>query len=282
MAEITAATVKALREKTGLGMMECKKALTAAGGDMNKAIEELRKRGELKSEKKGERETAEGIIGSYIHLQGKIGVLIEVNCETDFVARNDNFKEFVKDVSMHIAASDPKYVTPAEVPADRIEKEREIFAAQVKDKPANVIDKIVDGKVNKWLSEICLIKQPFVRDNDVTIEALTKQKIAEIGENIVIRRFVRYAVGEEIEGEVKKEAGAEASAAKEEALSKKFAEKKTASASVKKDTAASAAKKTAPSAKKTGTSAAKSATGGAKKASTAKKTASSSGAKKKK
>jgi elongation factor Ts len=198
MANITASDVKELRERTGLGMMECKKALNETNGDLEKAEVELRKKGMLKADKKASRAASEGVIGSYIHNQDKIGVLIEVNCETDFVAKNEGFRDLVKDVTLHIAASNPLYLSAEDVPKEVIEKEREIASAQMKDKPEHVIEKIVDGKINKYYSEVCLLKQPFVKDPDLTIEQLVKNKIAEIGENIVIRRFTRYSVGEDL------------------------------------------------------------------------------------
>lgn len=198
MAEITAQLVKTLREKTNVGMMECKAALTEAKGDLEAAETILRKKGIAKAEKKADRQAKEGIIASYIHLGGRVGVLIEVNCETDFVAKNENFQAFVKDITLHIAAANPKYVTREEVPADLIVKEKEIAAEQVKGKPANIVDKIVEGKLEKIYSDFCLMEQAYIKDDSKTITDLVKSKIAEIGENIVIRRFVRYAVGEDI------------------------------------------------------------------------------------
>lgn len=197
MAAITADIVKTLRDKTNAGMMECKTALNEAGGDLEKAEVILRKRGTIKADKKADRATKEGIISSYIHLAGRIGVLIEVNCETDFVAKNDTFRAFVNDLCLHIAASSPRYVSREEVPADLIAKERDIAADQVKGKPANVVEKIVDGKLNKFYADICLMEQPFVKNPDMTVTDLVKSKIAEIQENIVVRRFTRYAVGGE-------------------------------------------------------------------------------------
>lgn len=198
MAQITAELVKTLREKTNVGMMECKTALTEAGGDLEKAETILRKKGIAKADKKADRQTKEGIIASYIHLAGRVGVLIEVNCETDFVAKNENFREFVKDITLHIAASNPRFLQREDVPAEFIAKEREIAAEQVKGKPANIVDKIVDGKLEKVFAENCLLEQAFIKNPDVTIRDLLKSKIAELGENLVIRRFVRYAVGEEL------------------------------------------------------------------------------------
>ncbi len=198
MAEITAKAVAELREKTAAGMMECKKALTECNGNMEEAITFLRKKGIAKAEGKASRETKEGVIASYIHLQGKVGVLIEVNCETDFVAKNEIFRDFVKDVTLHIAAANPKFVTRDQVDPALIEKEKEIAAAQIKDKPAAVIDKIVQGKIDKFVSSICLMEQGFIKDPELTIEQLVKSMIAKLGENIQIRRFTRYAIGEEI------------------------------------------------------------------------------------
>ncbi len=196
---ITAEMVKQLREKTGAGMMDCKKALTEAGGDFDKAIEILRKKGMAQAEKKASRQTSEGVIGSYIHMD-KIGVLVEVNCETDFVARNEDFKAFVKDLAMHIAAASPKYLDRESVPQEVIEKEKEIYKDQVKDKPANVVDRIVEGKLEKFYEANCLMDQIFIKDPEQkkTIRDLLTEMIAKIGENIKIRRFVRFQVGEEV------------------------------------------------------------------------------------
>ncbi|HSI62610.1 MAG TPA: translation elongation factor Ts [Candidatus Saccharimonadia bacterium] len=197
MAEITAEIVNKLRQKTNAGMMDCKKALTEANGDMEAAETILRKKGITKAEGKADRAAKEGIISSYIHLAGRVGVLIEVNCETDFVAKNENFQAFVKDLTLHIAAANPTYLQREDVPASVLEKEREIAAEQVKGKPANVVDKIVEGKLNKIFSEQCLLEQAFIKDDKLTIRDLVKSKIAELGENIVVRRFTRYAVGGE-------------------------------------------------------------------------------------
>lgn len=198
MAEITAKLVQTLREKTNAGMMECKAALKEADGDLEKAETILRKKGTIKAEKKADRQTKEGIIASYIHMAGRIGVLIEVNCETDFVARNENFQALVKDISLHIAAAAPKYVGREEVPADLVAKEREIAAEQVKGKPANIVEKIVDGKMDKFYADHCLLEQAFIKDPDMSIGDLIKSKVSELGENLVVRRFTRYAVGEEV------------------------------------------------------------------------------------
>ena len=198
MSEISAKLVSELREKTGLGMMDCKKALVESQGDIEAAITALRKKGELKAGAKADRATKEGVIASYIHMQGKVGVLIEVNCETDFVAKNEAFRDFVKDVTLHIAAANPKVVSRDQVDPQLIEQEREIASAQIKDKPAAVVDKIVQGKVDKFLSSIALLEQGFIKDPDTTVEQLLKQQIMKLGENIQIRRFVRYAVGGEV------------------------------------------------------------------------------------
>lgn len=193
---ITAAQVNELRKKTGAGMMDCKKALTESGGDLAAAEDLLRKKGIASASKKASRIAKEGTIASYIHLAGKVGVLVEINCETDFVAKNDIFRDFVKDVTLHIAASHPLYVSREQVPADLIVRERDIAAAQVQGKPANMVDKIVDGKIEKFYSTICLLEQPFIKNPEVTIKDLVSGKIAELGENIIIRRFTRYTVGE--------------------------------------------------------------------------------------
>ena len=197
MSVITAELVKTLREKTNAGMMECKGALTEAAGDLEKAETILRKKGTIKAEKKADRATKEGIIHSYIHLAGRIGVLIEVNCETDFVAKNENFRAFVNDICLHIAAANPTYLSREEVSADLVAKERDIAGEQMKGKPANVIEKIVDGKMGKFYADFCLLEQAFIKNPDLTITDLVKGKIAELGENLVIRRFTRYAVGGE-------------------------------------------------------------------------------------
>jgi elongation factor Ts len=202
MAEITSAAVKALREKTGAGMMECKKALTEAGGNEEQAIEILRKRGMATAGKKAGRVAAEGAVGSYIHMGGKVGVLVEVNCETDFVARTDEFQALVRDIAMHIAAAEPRFVTREEVSADVLDKEREIARAQAKNDPKNankpeqVIDKIVEGRLNKFFEEAVLLDQPFVKDPSKTVNELLTEKIAATGERITVRRFSRYKMGE--------------------------------------------------------------------------------------
>lgn len=199
--EITPGLVKKLREKTNAGMMDCKRALEEAGGDLEKAEAILRTKGIAAAGRKAMRVTKEGIVASYIHLQGKVGVLVEVNCETDFVARNENFREFVKDITLHIAAAHPLYVSRADVPGNLIEAEREIYKAQAKGKPENVMEKMVEGKLDKFYSTVCLLEQGFIKNPDQTIGDLVKAKIAELGENIVIRRFVRYLVGEPLPNE---------------------------------------------------------------------------------
>jgi elongation factor Ts len=199
--DINPQLVKQLREKTNAGMMDCKRALAEAEGDLAKAETILRTKGIASAGKKASRATKEGIVASYIHLQGKVGVLVEVNCETDFVAKNENFRGFVKDITLHIAAAHPLYVSREDVPGKLIEAEREIYKAQVKGKPANVTEKIVDGKLDKFYSTVCLLEQGFIKNPDVTIKDLLNGKIAELGENIVIRRFTRYLVGEPVPAE---------------------------------------------------------------------------------
>src|SRR5437870_12085080 len=199
--QIDPKTVKELRDRTNAGMMDCKRALTEANGDLGKAEVILRTKGIASHRKKAARVTKEGIVASYIHLQGKVGVLVEVNCETDFVAQNENFREFVKDITLHIAAAHPLYVSHADVPGNLIEAEREIYKAQVKGKPENVAERIVEGKLEKFYSSVCLLEQAFIKNPDVTIKDLVSAKIAELGENIVIRRFVRYLVGEPLPSE---------------------------------------------------------------------------------
>jgi elongation factor Ts len=199
--EIGPQLVKQLREKTNAGFMDCKRALAESGGDLKKAETILRTKGIASAGKKASRVTKEGIVASYIHLQGKVGVLVEVNCETDFVARNENFRAFVKDITLHIAAAHPLYVSRADVPGNLIEAEREIYKAQVKGKPENVAEKIVDGKLDKFYTTVCLLEQAFIKNPDQTIKELLNAKVAELGENIVIRRFTRYLVGEPLPAE---------------------------------------------------------------------------------
>ena len=201
MAEITAALVKELRERTGAGMMDCKKALSATDGDLEKAIDFLREKGLAAAAKKAGRVAAEGLVEAYIHGGGRIGVLVEVNCETDFVAKTDAFKELVKDVAMHIAATNPSYLKREEVPTAELEHEQAVLAEQARNegKPEKIIEKMVAGRIEKYYKEVCLMEQPFVKDPDKTISDLITESIAKIGENISIRRFTRYQLGEGIE-----------------------------------------------------------------------------------
>jgi len=198
MAEITAALVKQLRDQTGAGMMECKAALTEANGNMEEATTLLRKRGLAQAAKRAGRATAQGVIGSYIHMGGRIGVLVEVNCESDFVARTDDFSNLVKEVAMHIAAADPRWVRREDVPADAIEKEKSIYRAQMENsgKPANVLEKIIEGKLGSFYSQFVLLDQPSIRDGSMTVSNIVAQASAKTGENIQISRFVRFRMGE--------------------------------------------------------------------------------------
>ena len=195
--EITAAMVKKLRDATGAGMMECKAALTESNGSIDEATTILRKRGLASATKKAGRSTNEGMIGHYIHMGGKIGVLVEINCESDFVARTDKFQELTKEIAMHIAAANPTCVRREDVPADVVAREKEIYKDQVKDKPAQVIDKIVEGKLNSYYQQFCLLEQASVRDPNVTIQQLVQDAIRILGENITVNRFVRMKVGEQ-------------------------------------------------------------------------------------
>lgn len=201
MAAISAALVKELREKTGAGMMDCKKALDEANGDVAKASEILREKGLAAAKNKAGRIATEGLVESYIHAGGRIGVLVEVNCETDFVAKTDSFREFVKDVAMQIAASNPKYVSRDQVPQEELDKEKEILRNQAlnEGKPAHIVDKMVEGRMSKYYEEFCLLEQSFIKDPDKTIQTLLNEKISTIGENISIRRFVRFELGEGLE-----------------------------------------------------------------------------------
>jgi elongation factor Ts len=198
---ISASSVKELRDMTGAGMMDCKRALQEADGNVEKAVEILREKGLSAAAKRAGRIAAEGIVESYIHMGGKIGVLVEVNCETDFVAKTPEFKTFVRDIAMHIAASNPQYLTKEEVPEDVIAKEKEILRVQAlnEGKPEKIVDKMVEGRIEKYFKEVCLLEQPFVKDTDKTIRDVVNEKIATIGENIHIRRFVRYQMGEGLE-----------------------------------------------------------------------------------
>ena len=196
---ITAGTIKELREQTGVGMMDCKNALTEAAGDIDKALDILRQKGLAMAARKATREASEGLIGSYIHM-GKIGVLIEVNCETDFVAKTDEYKELVKDIAMHIAASSPFYVKREDIPSEVIEKEKTIYVSQIENKPPQVVEKIIAGKLEKFYTDTCLMDQIFVKDPDgrQKIKDLVVEKVAKFGENILIKRFVRFQLGEKI------------------------------------------------------------------------------------
>jgi elongation factor Ts len=201
---VTAAMVKEIREKTGAGMLDCKKALDETNGDITRAMEILREKGLAAAANKAGRIATEGSVGSYIHAGGRIGVLVEVNCETDFVAKTDQFKDFVKDIAMQISASNPRYVKREEVPQDDLDKEREILKAQAlnEGKPAHIVDKMVEGRLAKFYEEFCLLEQPFIKDPDKTISALLNEKVSKIGENISIRRFVRFELGEGLEKKV--------------------------------------------------------------------------------
>lgn len=199
MADINPTLVKTLREKTNAGMMDCKRALTEAGGDLDKAEALLRQKGIASAGKKATRAAKEGIVASYIHLQGKVGVLVEINCETDFVAKNENFRDFVKDITLQIAAAHPIVVSRDQVDPALIASERAIYKAQVEGKPEAIAEKIVDGKLDKYLSTICLLEQACIKNPDITVKDLIATKISELGENIVIRRFTRYQVGEGVD-----------------------------------------------------------------------------------
>jgi elongation factor Ts len=205
MSNVTPAAIKALREKTGAGMMECKKALTEAEGDEEKAIENLRKHGLASATKKEGRVAAEGLVNAYIHAGGKIGVLLEVNCQTDFVARTEEFRAFVHDLAMHITAAEPRFTNKEDVPADVLEKEREIAIEQAHldpknaGKPQQVLDKIAEGRISKFYQETCLMEQAFVKDQNITVGDLVRQMISKTGENIRVRRFTRYKMGEGLE-----------------------------------------------------------------------------------
>ena len=196
--EIKADLIKELRQRTGIGVMECKEALQETSGDLEKAIVLLRKKGYARAQSKMSRETAEGIVGSYIHLDGKLGVLVEVNCESDFVARNEEFKELVKNIAMHIAAFNPKYISPEDVTPEVMEQEKEIIREQFKDskKPPEIVEKIVQGKLDKFYEEVCLLEQPFVKDDKVSVKQLISTFIAKFGENIRIKRFARFELGQ--------------------------------------------------------------------------------------
>jgi len=197
--EITAEMVKDLRERTGIGMMECKSALAESQGDTEKAIEILRKRGHARAQAKASRAASQGVVGSYIHMNGRIGVLVEVNCESDFVALNAEFQELVKEIAMQIAAAKPRYVSSDDVPADILAAEKEIIKAQLGEmkKPPEIMEKIVQGKLGKFFEEVCLLDQPYIREDKIKVRELVTQAVAKIGENIKVRRFVRYEIGQE-------------------------------------------------------------------------------------
>ena len=195
--EITAERVKELRQRTGIGVMECKEALAECQGDIDKAIAVLRKKGAARAQERMNREASQGIVYAYIHLEGKLGVLVEVNCESDFVARNDEFKELAKNVAMQIAAANPRFVSSADIPATELEQEKEIIRAQLQDtkKPPQIIEKIVEGKLKKYYEEVCLLDQPYIRDDKQTIQQIIASTIAKFGENIKVRRFARFELG---------------------------------------------------------------------------------------
>ncbi|MGZ7066446.1 MAG: translation elongation factor Ts [Candidatus Aminicenantales bacterium] len=199
MMDITAEKVKDLRERTGIGMMECKSALTESGGDLEKAIEVLRKKGHARAEAKASREASQGIVGAYVHTNGRIGVLVEVNCESDFVARNAEFQELVKEIAMQICAAKPRYVSSDQIPADLLAAEKEIIKAQLGDmkKPPEIMEKIVTGKLGKFFEEVCLLDQPYIREDKIKVRDLVSQAVAKIGENIKVRRFARFEIGQE-------------------------------------------------------------------------------------
>lgn len=202
MAQVTVEMVRELREKSGAGMLDCKRALEESGGDLNKAMDWLRRRGQAIAQKKSSRATKQGLIHSYIHHTGTVGVLLEINCETDFVARNPEFQQLATDLAMHIAARSPRYISVDDVPAEVIEKEKQMYREQAlkEGKPEKVVDRIAEGKVRKFfVQENCLMDQPFVKDEDMTVRELVQSKVAKLGENITIRRFVRYQLGEAFE-----------------------------------------------------------------------------------
>ena len=198
--DITSAMVKELRVKTGAGMMDCKEALTAENGDFEKAIDYLRKKGMSAATKRSSKAAKDGAVASYIHMGGKIGVMVEVNCETDFVAKTDDFQTMAKDLAMHVAASNPRYVRPEEISAADLEREKEIYRSQLlaEQKPEKIWDKIIEGKLNKYFEEVCLMNQKFIKNTDITVGALVTNMIAKTGENIIVRRFARFQLGEEL------------------------------------------------------------------------------------
>lgn len=197
---ISASQVKALRDKTNAGMMDCKEALTASDGDFDKAVEYLRKKGLSAATKRSSRAAKEGMVASYVHMEGRIGILVEVNCETDFVAKTDNFKTMARDIAMQIAATNPKYVRPEDIPEKELESEKEIYRSQAlqEGKPEKIMDKIIEGKLKKYYEEVCLIDQKFIKDTNITVRDLVNGMIANSGENIIVRRFARFQLGEEL------------------------------------------------------------------------------------
>ncbi len=198
--EITSAMVKDLRNKTGAGMMDCKEALTASAGDVDKAIEYLRKKGMSAATKRSSKAAKEGVIASYIHMGGRIGVMVEVNCETDFVAKTEDFQVMAKDIAMHVAAANPTFLRPEEIPPEVLEQEKEIYRSQAlaEKKPEKIWDRIIEGKLKKYYEEVCLLQQKFVKNTDITIETLVNNMIAKTGENIIVRRFARFQLGEDL------------------------------------------------------------------------------------
>ncbi|MBM4270937.1 MAG: translation elongation factor Ts [Deltaproteobacteria bacterium] len=197
---ITTTMVKKLRDKTGAGIMDCKEALSSSGGDFEKAVDYLRKKGMSAATKRSSKAAKDGVIASYIHMGGRIGVLVEVNCETDFVGKTEGFQQFAKDLTMHIAASNPLYLKPEDIPEEVIAREKEIYRtqAQAENKPEKIWDKIIEGKLKKYYEDVCLLNQKFIKDTDITVETLLTNMIAKTGENVLIRRFVRYQLGEEV------------------------------------------------------------------------------------
>ena len=198
--EISSAKVKELRDKTGTGMMDCKEALTAAGGDFEKAIDILRKKGLSAATKRSSKAAKDGAVASYIHMGGRIGVMVEINCETDFVAKTEDFQTMAKDIAMHIAASNPLYVRPDQIPPEALNREKEIYRSQLREekKPEKIWDKIIEGKLKKFYEDVCLTEQKFIKNTDINVETLVNNMIAKTGENIIIRRFARFQLGEEI------------------------------------------------------------------------------------
>ncbi len=198
--DITSAMVKDLRTKTGAGMMDCKEALTASAGDVEKAIEYLRKKGMSAATKRSSKAAKEGVVASYIHMGGRIGVMVEVNCETDFVAKTEDFQQMAKDIAMHVAASNPLFLKPEEIPPEVMEREKDIYRSQAlaEKKPEKIWERIIEGKLKKYYEEVCLLQQKFIKNNDITVETLVNNMIAKTGENIMVRRFARFQLGEDL------------------------------------------------------------------------------------